>query len=453
MTSVTLTVLLGTSLLGCVAGVVGTYAVLRRRALVGDALAHAALPGLCLAFLILGSRQFGGLLLGALLAGLAGVAAITFVCRWTRTKENAAIGIVLSTFFGVGVVLLSIIQHRSDAAAKAGLDSYIFGQAAGMIWQDVWLIAAVSIVALAVLLLFSKEFKVFSFDPDFAQSQGWPTLGLDLAMMSTLALTTVVGLPAVGVVLMAALLIIPGAAARFWTNRLGPMLVLAGSIGAVSGACGTIVSAGLLTDWLGFDPFAFGYNTKSLPTGPVVVLAASTLFLASLLLAPERGLVARLWSEARLRSRTARQNLLRTLYELTEHDLPERPWVAVATLLERRAWGPTAARLLLWRAQRKGVIERKGDRVRLTPHGLQRAARITRSHRLWELYLIQGANIAPDHVDRDADSIEHLLSDELVAALEAELAAAGRLPAQQAGLPRSPHELPPSRAAAEVKHG
>ena len=452
MTSVTLTVLVGTSLLGCAAGIVGTLAVLRRRALVGDALAHAALPGLCLAFLLFGGRQFGVLMFGALVAGLVGVACITFICRWTRTKEDAAIGIVLSIFFGVGVVLLSIIQHRSSGGAKAGLDSYIFGQAAGMIWQDVWLIALVSVISLTILALLYKEFLIFSFDPDFARSEGWPTLGLDLAMMGILALTTVVGLPAVGVVLMAAMLIIPGAAARFWTQRLGPMLVVAGTIGAVSGAAGTLLSAGIVQQWLGLDPLAFGHNTKSLPTGPLIVLCGTACFLFSLCFAPRRGLLSRLWSEYRLRRRVGRQNLLRTMYELTEPSLPERPVIATDELLARRAWRPWLLRVLMRAASRQGWIERTAEGVRLTDRGLERAAAITRSHRLWELYLIQGANIAPDHVDRDADSIEHLLSDEIVELLEAELARQGGMPAQQF-IPESPHELHDAESTGGIERG
>ena len=184
------------------------------------------------------------MLIGAFATGLLGVALVTFVCRWTRTKEDAAIGIVLSTFFGAGVVLSSLIQNLPTASSKAGLQTYIYGQAAGMTREDVWFITIVAAACLGVVAILYKEFKVFSFDPGFAQTQGWPTLWLDLAMMGTLALVTVVGLPTVGVVLMAAVLIIPGAAARFWTDRLGHMLLIAGLIGAGAGIGGTLISAG-----------------------------------------------------------------------------------------------------------------------------------------------------------------------------------------------------------------
>lgn len=219
-------VMLGTALLGGMAGVVGSFAVLRGRALVGDMLAHAALPGVCLAFLITGNRNLLGLSLGALASGLTAIVAVAIILRWTRTKEDAAIGIVLSTFFGAGVVLLSVVQKPSTGGNKAGLHSYLFGEPGGMLTSDVLLLAGVALVVLAMVVLFYKEFLVVCFDTDFAQSQGWPTIWLDLAMMAALAVVTIVGLPIVGVILMAAMIILPAATARFWTNRLSMMLVV-----------------------------------------------------------------------------------------------------------------------------------------------------------------------------------------------------------------------------------
>jgi manganese/zinc/iron transport system permease protein len=434
----TLIALLGTSLLGSVAGVLGSFAVLRRRALMGDLLSHAALPGLCLAFMILGQRNFLGMLAGALVTGLAGVALITFVCRWTRTKEDAALGIVLSTFFGAGIVLSSIIQKR-PGSEPAGLESYIYGQVVGMSRQDLYLFAGVSAASLLLVVLLYKEFKVLSFDPQFARVQGWPTLALDITMMGTLALVTVAGLPAVGVVLMAALLILPGATARFWTNRLGPLLLLSGILGAVTGATGTILSAGVLKGWIGFDPLALGNAGASPPTGPVIVLCGTAIFLFSVFFAPGRGVVARLWVRLRLRSKTARENLLRTLYELSEPQLPNLPEIPIDELLKQRAWSRSRIRKLAGWLVRAGLGERVPGGIRLSQQGLAEAGQLVRAHRLWEMFLIQGADIDPDHVDRDADSIEHFLSPEIVKLLEADLAAAGKLP--KLFVPRSPHEI------------
>ncbi len=440
MTYLTWIVAIGTSLLGCVAGVVGSYAVLRRRALAGDLLSHAALPGLCLAFLLLGGRHFLGMLGGAFVAGLAGVALVTFMCRWTRTKEDAALGIVLSTFFGAGIMLSSYIQNMPGGGAKAGLETYIYGQAAGMIREDIYLLAVVSVLVLVVLVLFHKEFKVFSFDPAFAQAQGWPTLTLDIAMMGSLTLVTVVGLPSVGVVLMAAMLIIPAAAARFWTDRLERMLVLSGVLGAVSGAIGSLISAGAVKGWLGFDPFG-GDEGANLPTGPVIVLCSTTVFLVSVLLAPQRGLLARSWNYFRLRAKTADENLLRTLFECAEPRLPTLVTVPWDELLARRAWSRARLFWVVRRAGWRNLVRRAPGGVQLTQRGLEQARRLVRAHRLWEWFLIHGASIAPDHVDRDADSIEHLLGPELIAELENRFIAQRDASNAAQVLPNSPHEL------------
>jgi len=431
-------VLLGTSLLGCVAGIVGCFAVLRRRALVGDLLAHAALPGVCLAFLIHGQRHFAGMMAGALATGMLGIGIVTAVCRWTRTKEDAAIGIVLSTFFGAGIVLSSLIQRNSTIGGKAGLDTYIYGQAAGIIEQDVWLIAGILVFALLVIATFYKEFKALSFDPEFAKVQGWPTLALDLGMMGTLALVTVVGLPAVGVVLMAAMLITPAAAARLWTDRLSIMLLLAAGIGAAAAACGTWISSGKLTDLVGFDPLAFGLNTNNLPTGPLIVLCGTALFVLSLCFAPERGLLARAWTLLRLRDRIEQENLLRALYELGEARAFQPPAVDRHELLTFRTWGPVRLWWLLHNAERQGLVAVGQHGVRLTPAGTDLAIDLTRRHRLWERFLIEGANIAPDHVDRDADATEHLLPADLVNQLEAGFTPGGEAPRT---VPPSPHDV------------
>ena len=434
-------VLTGTALLGCVSGVVGSFAVLRRRALVSDLLSHAALPGICLAFVVAGGKHYSQLLAGAFISGLFGVAVVTLIIRWTRTKEDAAIGIVLSTFFGLGIVLSSLIQRSPEFGGTAGLERYTLGQAANLTEDDVLLIALVCAAALAVVVALYKEFKLFSFDPDFARSQGWPTLKLDLLMMGLLGLVAVVGVKAVGVLLVPALLITPAVAARFWTNRLGLMLILAAMIGAVSAAVGTLVSAGEHVKWFGFDPLAFG-NDSALPTGPLIVLSATVVFLFSLLFAPRRGIVAQGLELVHVRKKTARENLLRSLYELSEPALPERTVIPFDALRSQRAWTLGQAKRLLGWARRAGYIERTGGGPRLTQHGLSTAAAITRAHRLWELFLIQGANIASDHVDRDADSIEHYLPPEMVDDLEEMLERQGRLPAVAGRLPESPHELP-----------
>lgn len=278
-------VLYGASLLGAAAGAIGCFAVLRRRALTGDALAHASLPGLCLAFIALGERSMPVLLTGAAVSGVLGIGVITALRRWTRIKEDAAIGIVLSVFTGVGVVLMSVIQNL-PGGSRAGLQGFIFGTTASMNRQDVTLITALALATLATVLTAFKEFKLVTFDAAFARAQGWPAFAIDFALMLLIVVAIVIGLPAAGVLLMAALLVIPGAAARFWTDRLHVMLILAGMFGAMSGMAG----AGLTIH-------------VAIPTGPVIILAAAAIFAISLLFAPRRGLIARGRQERQARQR------------------------------------------------------------------------------------------------------------------------------------------------------
>ncbi|MCA9230207.1 MAG: metal ABC transporter permease [Planctomycetales bacterium] len=413
-------VMIGTALLGGMAGVVGCFAVLRGRALVGDMLAHAALPGVALAFLLMGSRSILTLSVGALATGLLAIATIAVIVRWTRTKEDAAIGIVLSTFFGAGVVLLSVVQKPAVGGNKAGLNSYLFGDPGNMLTGDLFVLALVGAILLFTVALLFKEFKVVCFDTDFAQSQGWPTLTLDLLMMASLAVVTIVGLPIVGVILMAAMIILPAATARFWTNRLHIMLLLAAAFGIAAGPLGT-------------------YLGRGFPAGAAIVLTAASFFGVSLLLAPDRGVAARLMAEYQLRKRITREHLLRSLYELSESQLPDIPCLPLLTVSQYRHWDSLEKMLQL--EAEAGTILRTEQTIQLTPFGLRRAAELTKAHRLWEMYLVQYADIAPDHVDRDADDVEHLLPESLLVELEQQLAEEDRLPNLVAEVPSSPHEL------------
>jgi manganese/zinc/iron transport system permease protein len=427
--------MLGTALLGATAGTIGTFAVLRRRALVGDMLSHAALPGICIAFLIMRSRDFIGLSIGALASGLLGILVIAILTRWTRTKEDAAIGIVLSTWFGAGMVLLSVAQRQTGNTA--GLDKLLLGEAAGIGRRDVQVITVVAVLCLAVVTLLYKEFKLLSFDSDFAVAQGWPAFALDLAMMGTLAIVTIVGLPICGVILMAALIILPGASARFWTNRLGRLLVIAALSGGAAGVIGTFLSSPLPKQWFGTELF----DSTKYPPGPLIVLSAASFFVFSMLFAPKRGIVANAYAELQLSQRIAREHLLRALYEISEPKLPERPAVAESEVVAQRHWRRWWVDWWLSRLRARGLIERTNGDVRLTPAGLAAAAEVTRTHRLWEMFLVESAGIAADHVDRDADHVEHMLPKPLIQELEQRLAAAGRLPVVRQAVPQSPHDL------------
>ncbi|MBL8087701.1 MAG: metal ABC transporter permease [Chthonomonas sp.] len=258
-------VALGSAILGIVSGVLGSFAVLRRQGLMGDALSHAALPGVCIAYMLTGSKAPLTLMLGAAFTGWLGMWMIIQTIRRTRVDSGSALGIILTTFFGFGVVLLTVIQKRSDAE-QAGLDKFLFGQAAALVTSQVVTMAVLGSLALAIVLALFKEFKVLAFDPDFARSLGLPTHAVGNVLTGLLVVAIVIGLNTVGVILMSAMLVAPAAAARQWTNSLSTMVLLAAIIGAVSGTTGAILSVQL----------------SGVPTGPAIVLVLAVFVIVSL---------------------------------------------------------------------------------------------------------------------------------------------------------------------------
>lgn len=349
------TVALGSAALGLVAGMLGAFAVLRRQSLLGDAVSHAALPGIVVAFLLTGSKAPLVLVLGAAVAGWVASLLVMLVVRTTRIKTDTALGLMLSVFFGGGMVLLSVAQ-RSAGAGQAGLESFLFGQAAAMMRADVVTMAVVGAVVLAVLALLWKEFKLLSFDPAFAGALGLPVRLLDVVLTTLLVVAIVIGLQTVGVVLMSAMIVAPAAAARQWTDRLGSLVLLAGLFGAASGLIGAVISS----------------LVSRLPTGPTIILVVTTITVLSLLLAPRRGLLiaeARRW---RQRRRLEVDRVLADLYRLAaQHPEPALAPHAADVL---RAMSPRAGvSRSLSELDQRGLVLREADgRWRLTPEGLDR---------------------------------------------------------------------------------
>jgi manganese/zinc/iron transport system permease protein len=425
-----------TLLLGCASGLMGGFLLLRKRSLMGDTLSHATLPGVCLAFFI--SVLLGGqgkslplLLLGATLSGLLGCATVLFIRNRSRIKDDAAMGIVLSVFFGAGVALLTMVTKMPDGAA-AGLESFIYGKTASMILSDFRLLVGVTGSVLLLSTLLFKEFRLLCFDETYASAQGWPVKRLDGLLLGLVTAVTVVGLQAVGLILIIAFLITPAAAARFWTDRLDQMLFLSALIGGVSG-------------WLGASLSAL---TPNMPAGALIVLVAALFFLFSMFFGFERGVLVRLMHQLKLKKSVGRQHLLRALYEILEADGDHLDEVNIRAVpfrqvRGRRTWSDRHLRRYLRDAYNEGLIDTlsQKDSILLTEAGLAAAAQVTRNHRLWELYLIEYADVATSRVDRDADAVEHVLGEQLVAQLEAKLIklhAASRL-----DVPASPHPIKP----------
>lgn len=400
-------VLISTMLLGIAAGIVGVFALLRKRSLVSDALSHATLPGIGLAFIIATSLGVDGrsmpiLLVGATVTGVLGILAIQWLLRATRLREDAAIGLVLSTFFGAGAVLLSLIQGMQTGNA-AGLSHLIYGQTAAMNVGDAWLMAGIAMVAVVLAFALLKEFALVCFNDAFARVDGWPVTVIDLLMMALIVVVTVAGLQAVGLILVVALLIIPAVAARFWTERLWLLVLVAALIGGLCGYLGSATSALL----------------PRKPAGAVIVLIGGVIFLASMLFAPRRGVLAATIRRVRLRTGIAVDHLLEAAYLATADDPDARlSGATVGRLAQQRAWPIWLRWGMRVQLRRAGFGRFTADSVQATPIGLERGRQVARNHRLWEEYLTAYADVAPSFIDWTVDQVEHVLDPAIVDDLE-----------------------------------
>ena len=427
-------VVICTMLLGCACGLMGGFLLLRKRSLMGDTLSHATLPGVGLSFMLLVALGGDGksmpiLLAGAGITGVIGCAAVLFIREQTRIKDDAAMGIVLSVFFGAGVAILGMIQKMPEGSA-AGLESFIYGKTATMVMSDFQILVFITVCVITCSLLLFKEFRLLCFDENFAAVLGWPVKFLDILLLALITAVTVAGLQAVGLILIIAFLITPAAAARFWTNQLDRMLMLSALIGAASG-------------WIGASLSAF---FPRLPAGAVIVLVAALFFVVSMLIGTERGVMIRILRQSQLEKRMGRQHLLRALYEILEggrvtEELNIRT-VPFRQIRGRRTWSDRQLRDYIRRAYNEGLVEapNKADSILLTETGLVEAKQVTRNHRLWEIYLIEYADVATSRVDRDADMVEHILGDKMVTRLENKLQAY-RIASSL--VPQSPHPIQP----------
>lgn len=302
-------VAVGAALLGFAAGAAGTFLFLRKRALVSDAVAHATLPGVGLAFIAMvwlggDGRNLLGLLAGSAVTAGIGLLAVEWMTRRTRLSEDAAIGAVLSVFFGLGIVILTVIQTMSSGR-QAGLESFLLGSTAGMLFQDAIVIAVGGSLAVLATWVMRRPMTLVAFDAEYAAASGVNVPGIDRLMMALVMAVTVIGLKIVGLILIVAMLIIPPVTARFWTERSESLIWYAGGLGGVSGYLGAALSA----------------SAPDLPTGPIIVLVAAGLFLLSLFLAPARGVAAAVFRHRRFQRKVhRRQGLLALARQEPIHD-------------------------------------------------------------------------------------------------------------------------------------
>lgn len=397
-------VVLGTVLLSASAAMVGSFILLQKKALVGDAVAHSVLPGICAAFLFSGTKNVSLMLLGAFATGWLALIAIDHLTTHSKIKKDAAIGLVLSVFFGVGIVMMTYIQ-QSGNAAQSGLDNFIFGKAAAMVGDDLLLFAILAVVILIMVSLFFKAFTLIAFDRLFAETMGYPVRRLDLLLTGLTVLAVITGITAVGVVLMAAMLITPPAAARYWTDNIRRMVLIAVVFGIIAGLAGAFIS----------------YISPAMPTGPWMVVVSSGIAFFSFFIAPKRGILPKRYRQYRNQRVIAEENLLKLFYHLGEHQGNFYRLHTVQALAEWRDPGSVDLKAVLRRLQRKGWAAAQAGRWGLTNEGYPKAAKVVRLHRLWELYLTKYMAIAADHVHDDAETIEHILTPELERELEHQL--------------------------------
>ena len=346
---------MGTAILGSICGMLGSFAVLRKQSLLGDAISHAALPGIAIAFLITGTKETNVLLIGALVSGLLGAFWIRSIIKRTHLKSDTALGLILSIFFGFGMLLLTYIQKLPNAN-QSGLDKFLFGQAATLLARDVWFMAIVTFICLVVLLLFWKEFKILLFDADYAKTLGFNIQLIDVLITSFIVIAIVLGLQTVGVVLMSAMLLAPAAAARQWTNSLGIMVMLAAFFGASSGVIGTAISA----------------SQNNLSTGPVIVLVAAVFVVFSFIFSPSRGLLFRQIRFIQNRKDLELHKTLAFMFEIAQgHENIAHPH-AVRILNNFHGY----TRKSLGKLERKEYINVAGSMWSMTPKGYHFAANL-----------------------------------------------------------------------------
>ncbi|WP_419741146.1 metal ABC transporter permease [Ruegeria sp.] len=374
-------VAIGASLLGVSAGVTGTFLFLRKRALVSDAISHATLPGVCLAFMLLvalggDGRNLLGLLAGSAVSAWVGLLCLNWLTRHTRLAEDAAIGAVLSVFFGFGIVLLTVIQTMG-VGRQAGLEGFLLGSTAGMLWADALIIAIGGAATLVLVMILRRPMTLVAFDPEYAAARGLPVHRIDLAMMGLVMAVTVVGLKIVGLILIVALLIIPPVTARFWSERSDRVVLLAGFAGGLAGYIGAALSA----------------TAPNLPTGPIIVLVSFAFFVLSLFLAPVRGILAAVLRHLRFQRRVhIRQGLL-------------------ALAQGQKIYEPLTLRLL-----------RRADLVRAdgvaTEAGKARAAKALRDEKRWEVVRADQAHEATAALYDGLRDIETVLTKDQIAEID-----------------------------------
>lgn len=404
---------IGSMLMCLSASLIGVIVFLRKQSLLGEALSHAAYPGVVIGVILAGifniseDQQFFltfAMMAGAFVSAFLGLWSIFFLERKIHVRSDTALCFVLSAFFGVGITLASQVQFTYTSHYRQ-VQAYLYGQAATMTDIHIFIYGTLAFLMLSFIIAFLKEIKTITFDRKFAKSLGFPIYALESMIFILIVLSVVIGIRSVGVVLMSAMIIAPATAARQFTNRFSSMLWIAPIFGMLSAFLGTYLSlelsAGDLSDRMA--------SRVSLPTGPMIVIVASCICLIAILFAPERGLLLRIVRVARFRYRCVCENVLKTFWRIESN-----AGISLKQIAYYQSMSSIYLRFILCNLSRKGLLESiSSQHYRLTAKGKQSAARIIRLHRLWEVYLANYMGVGGERVHRNAEEMEHILTPEL----------------------------------------
>lgn len=394
--------LIGALFIAVCSALVGTFTYYQKKSLVGDAVAHSVFPGICMAFILSGTKNPVYLLLGALIAGWLSIMSFDTLLRDKRIKSDAALASVLSVFFGVGILLLNHIQNGGNAN-QIGLQHFLMGNVAAMSTKEVWIYGMVSCgVSLAIILLF-PVFKLISFNKEFAHSKGYNVKLIQFIFSSLIVICIAIGINAVGVILMASLLITPASSARWWSNKMTHIALLAVMFAIFSAFVGAYIS----------------FTFERMPAGPWMVICLSFIAVLSIFFAFPKGIFYSAIRTKKAKDKMLIENVLKSFYHIEEKRGDAH--IRMLDLADTRSYdGLKLLKALKLLKQKKWVLS-EGNHYLLSEEGRIEAARIIRLHRLWELYLGSRLNFKKDHVHNDAEAIEHIITPEIEKELIREL--------------------------------
>jgi len=382
---------IGAGIICFAAGIVGTFSYLRKRALLGDVISHAVLPGVAISFMLTGVKNPIYFLIGATTSGILSIWLVDYIQSKSKLKPDTILALTLSVFFGIGIVLLTKIQHSGNAA-QSGLDSFLFGKAASMTLQDVIIFSIIALINTVCIAVFLRAFSLISFDEEYAKSLGFNIKIIKSFLALLTVITVAIGIQSVGIVLMAALLITPASGARFLTNSIKKMLIYAGIFALLSGFIGVIISS----------------SGTAMPTGPWIVVILSSLTIFAIFFGKEKGVIARMRVRKSNNVKINNENILKKLYKLSEEG---KESIHVDQLSENQSI--PQLKTTLKRLEKKQILSQVKGTIILNEKGKIAAREVIRKHRLWEIYLSKYFQLDEDHLHDDAEGIEHVITPEI----------------------------------------